>query len=153
MAAGGKGLLDRESGAVSERQLRYALRMAAFASPKGTLDCITAFGRTDIRGDGTVPTLVIHGDSDAIVPFEVSGQRSHELIVDSELVVIEGGPHRINTSHPQEFDEALIRPWDMARQGVRTPARRARLATGAAGPCNCVVDPPVVSDVWLGRMP
>jgi pimeloyl-ACP methyl ester carboxylesterase len=56
----------------------------------------------------TVPTLVIHGDSDAIVPFEVSGKRSHELIAGSELVVIENGPHGINASHPQEFNEALI---------------------------------------------
>ena len=74
--AGGKGLLDRESGEVSEQQRQYALRIAEFASPKGTLDCITAFGRTDFRVDVArvpVPTLVIHGDSDAIVPFEVSG--------------------------------------------------------------------------------
>jgi pimeloyl-ACP methyl ester carboxylesterase len=44
-------------------------------------------------------------------------------------------------------------PMGMARQGVRTPATRARRTTGAAGPRNCVVDPPVVSDVWFGRMP
>ena len=57
----------------------------------------------------TVPTLAIHGDSDAIVPFEVSGRRTHEAIPGSELVVIEGGPHGINTSHPGQFNEALIR--------------------------------------------
>ena len=60
---------------VSEAQRRYALEIAAFASPKGTLDCISAFARTDFRADLkkiTVPTLVIHGDQDAIVPFEVS---------------------------------------------------------------------------------
>ncbi len=109
--AGGKGLLDRKSGEVSEQQRQYALHIAEFASPKGTLDCITAFGRTDFRGDVaqvTVPTLVIHGDSDAIVPLEVSGRRAHELIPGSELVVIEGGPHGINTSHPEQFNEALI---------------------------------------------
>ncbi len=96
---------------VSEQQRQYALRIAEFASPKGTLDCITAFGRTDFRGDVakvTVPTLVIHGDSDAIVPFEVSGQRAHELIPNSELVLIEGGPHGVNLSHREEFNEALI---------------------------------------------
>ena len=41
--------------------------VASFASAKGTLDCINAFGRTDFRGDLAkidVPTLVIHGDSD-----------------------------------------------------------------------------------------
>ncbi|TFV89124.1 alpha/beta hydrolase [Blastococcus sp. CT_GayMR16] len=109
--AGGKGLLGSKSGEVSEQQRQYALRIAEFASPKGTLDCIAAFGRTDFRGDVakvTVPTLVIHGDSDAIVPFEVSGKRSHELIPDSELVVIEGGPHGINASHPEQFNSALV---------------------------------------------
>ena len=105
-SAGDRGLQ------VSEQQRQYALHIAEAASPKGTLDCITAFSRTDFRGDVagiTVPTLVVHGDSDAIVPLEVSGERSHELIPDSELVVIEGGPHGLNASHPEQFNEALIR--------------------------------------------
>ncbi len=96
---------------VSEQQREYAKAIAAFASPKGTLDCIAAFGRTDFRGDlekVTVPTLVIHGDSDAIVPFEVSGRRSAHALADSRLVVIQGGPHGLNASHPAEFNEALV---------------------------------------------
>ncbi|WP_326949235.1 alpha/beta hydrolase [Amycolatopsis sp. NBC_01307] len=96
---------------VSEDQRAYAQEIAAFASPKGTLDCIAAFGRTDFRADIAkigVPTLVIHGDADAIVPFEVSGKRSAESIEDSELVVIKGGPHAINASHAQEFNDALL---------------------------------------------
>ena len=108
---GGKGLLDSRSGSVSEPQRQYARHIAELASPKGTLDCITAFGRTDFRGDVArvaVPTLVIHGDSDAIVPFEVSGKRSAELIAGSELVVIEGGPHGINASHTEQFNAALL---------------------------------------------
>lgn len=104
-AAGDKGDL------VSSAQKAFARQIANVASPKGTLDCITAFGRTDFRGDVakmTVPTLVIHGDSDGVVPFEVSGKRSAELIEGAELVVIEGGPHGINASHPQEFNTALV---------------------------------------------
>jgi non-heme chloroperoxidase len=96
---------------VSEAQRVYARDIAAFASPKGTLDCVAAFGRTDFRGDLekiTVPVLVIHGDSDAIVPFEVSGKRSAESLKNSELVVLEGGPHAINASHVQQFNDALI---------------------------------------------
>ena len=106
---GGNSLL--KGPAVSEAQRQYALQIAAFASPKGTLDCIAAFGRTDFRPDVaavTVPTLVIHGDSDAIVPFEVSGKRSHEAIAGSELVVVEGGPHGVNASHPEQFNRALL---------------------------------------------
>jgi non-heme chloroperoxidase len=96
---------------VSEPQRIYARNIAAFASPKGTLDCIAAFSRTDFRGDlkkVTVPTLVIHGDSDAIVPFEVSGKRSHEAIKGSQLVVIKGGPHGVNASHAEAFNKALL---------------------------------------------
>jgi non-heme chloroperoxidase len=97
---------------VSEAQRKYACDIGAFASPKGTLDCITAFGRTDFRSDLqkiTVPTLVIHGDSDAIVPLEVSGKRSAQAIANSELVVIAGGPHGVNASHATEFNDALVR--------------------------------------------
>jgi len=55
-----------------------------------------------------VPTLVIHGDSDAVVPFEVSGKRSAELIPGAQLHVVEGGPHAINASHAEEFNRVLI---------------------------------------------
>ena len=96
---------------VSEPQREYARDIAAFASPKATLDCIDAFGRTDFRADlakVTVPTLVIHGDSDGVVPFEVSGKRSAETIPGSTLVVLEGAPHGCNVSHATEFNQALI---------------------------------------------
>lgn len=96
---------------VSEVQRVYARDIAAFASPKATLDCVNAFGATDFRPDlakFSIPTLVIHGDSDAIVPFEASGKRAHEAVDGSELVVIEGGPHAINASHVQQFNDALL---------------------------------------------
>jgi pimeloyl-ACP methyl ester carboxylesterase len=105
----GTGLLKKNL--VSEPFRLYMRDIAAYASPKGTLDCITAFGCTDFREDLTkvdVPTLVIHGDSDGIVPFEVSGQRSAEAIADSTLVVVKGGPHGFNVTHAAEFNQALL---------------------------------------------
>ena len=96
---------------VSESQRVYARNIAAFASPKGTLDCIGAFGRTDFRDDLTkikIPTLVLHGDSDAIVPFEVSGARTHKAIAGSRLSLIKGGPHGFNASHATEFNKSLL---------------------------------------------
>ena len=96
---------------ISEVQRTYNRDIAAFASPKGTLDCITAFGRTDFRRDLAkinVPTLIIHGDSDAIVPFEISGKRSHATIAGSQLALIKGGPHGLNATHPAEFNTALL---------------------------------------------
>ena len=96
---------------VSESQRVYARNIAAFASPKGTLDCIGAFARTDFRDDLTkikIPTLVLHGDSDAIVPFEVSGARTHKAIAGSRLSLIKGGPHGFNASHATEFNKSLL---------------------------------------------
>ena len=96
---------------ISEPSRLYHREIAEFASPKGTLDCIAAFSYTDFRDDLAkidVPTLVIHGDSDAIVPFEVSGRRSHEAIDDSSLVLIEGAPHGFNATHAEQFNRALL---------------------------------------------
>jgi non-heme chloroperoxidase len=96
---------------VSEPMRQYALAIAAAASPKGTLDCITAWARTDFRADVRavgLPTLVIHGDSDQIVPLEISGRRTNEMINGSELVVIEGGPHGVTSTHSAQFNSALL---------------------------------------------
>jgi len=96
---------------VSESFRLYSKQIASFASPKGTLDCIGAFSRTDFRADlekVDVPTLVLHGDADTIVPIEVSGARTHEMIENSELVVIEGAPHGFNATHAGAFNEALL---------------------------------------------
>lgn len=59
-------------------------------------ECIAAFSATDFRSDLAkvdVPTLVIHGDDDQIVPFEISGKLSAELVPGAELIVYEGGAH------------------------------------------------------------
>lgn len=85
--------------------------LAAPASTQAALDCIDAFSRTDFRDDLaqiTVPTLVIHGDSDGIVPIDVSGKRTAELVDGAELVIVEDGPHGINDSHTEKFNDALL---------------------------------------------
>lgn len=98
------------TGLVSEPQRQYNVNIAAAASPKGTLDCTTAFTTTDFRGDltaFTIPTLVIHGDSDAIVPFEISGRRTAETIPDSKLVLVPEAPHGLNVTHAETFNAEL----------------------------------------------
>lgn len=104
-AAGGRTDL------ISEAARLYHCDIAAFASPKGTLDCIAAFSYTDFRGDLAkmqLPTLILHGDADAIVPFEVSGKRAHDLVPGSKLVLLRGGPHGLNATHAEQFNRALL---------------------------------------------
>jgi non-heme chloroperoxidase len=95
---------------VTEEQRQEALEVCRQSDQEAALACMDAFATTDFRDDltkVTVPTLVIHGDSDATVPFEGSGKRTHEAIAGSRLVVIEGGPHGVNVSHALEFTNAV----------------------------------------------
>jgi pimeloyl-ACP methyl ester carboxylesterase len=96
---------------VSDAVVRYAWNIGAGASAKGTLDCIAAFGRTDFRKDlqaVRLPTLVLHGDADAIVPFEVSGKRTAASVPGARTVVVKDGPHGFNVSHAEAFNRALL---------------------------------------------
>lgn len=96
---------------VSEAQRREAVALCEQSAPHAALACMNSFGTTDFRDDltkVTVPTLVIHGDADAIVPFEGSGQRTHRTIAHSQLVTVSGAPHGLNVSHAQAFNEALL---------------------------------------------
>ncbi len=97
---------------VTEQQRQDALALCRQADKKAALACMESFGTTDFRDDLTkitVPTLVLHGDSDGIVPFEGSGQRTQTAIASSELHLIKGAPHGANVSHESEWNEALLR--------------------------------------------
>jgi non-heme chloroperoxidase len=99
------------TGLVSAPLRDYNAAIAAAGSPKGTFDCVTAFATTDFRDDlkvFTIPTLVIHGDSDAIVPFEFSGKRTAEAIADSKLVLVKDAPHGLNVTHAETFNAELL---------------------------------------------
>ena len=96
---------------VTESDRQAAIALCHQSSQTAALGCMEAFGTTDFRDDLSqiqVPVLVLHGDADAIVPLEGSGQRTHEAIPGSQLVVIEDAPHGLNTSHPDEFNAALL---------------------------------------------
>ncbi len=95
---------------VTEEQRQEALRLALQADVHGARECIASWVEdfTEDLARVRVPTLVIHGDADAIVPLEKSGQRTHEQVAGSELHVIADGPHGINVSHPEEFNRVLL---------------------------------------------
>jgi pimeloyl-ACP methyl ester carboxylesterase len=95
---------------VSEQAVQFSWNIASGASPKGTLDCVSAW-LTDFRKDLAridVPTLVVHGDADRIVPIEASGKRTHELVKGSRLLVVKDGPHGLNLTHAEQINRELL---------------------------------------------
>lgn len=102
---------DKLKDKVSSAQVHLNWSVAMQASRKATLDCVDAFGLTDFREDlksFDIPALIIHGDDDAVVPFEVSGQKAHKMIENAELTLIENGPHGLSFTHSDELNQALI---------------------------------------------
>ena len=96
---------------VTEAQRQEALALTRKADRKAALACMESFGTTDFREYLTkvdLPTLVIHGDGDGIVPLEGSGARTHAAVAGSRLHVVAGGPHGLNVSHAEEFNRALV---------------------------------------------
>ncbi len=81
------------------------------AGHRNAYESIAAFSATDFRGDLAkfdVPTLVIHGDDDQVVPFEVGGKASAALIKGAELRVYAGGPHGITDTHKEQLNNDLL---------------------------------------------
>jgi non-heme chloroperoxidase len=81
------------------------------AGHKNTYDSIAAFSATDFRADlkkFDVPTLVIHGDDDQIVPIDLSGKASAALIRNAELIVYPGAPHGITDTHKDRLNQDLL---------------------------------------------
>ena len=96
---------------VREEDRQEAIVLCRQADQHAALACLESFGTTDFREDLagiTVPTLVLHGDGDATVPFDGSGKRTHELVQGSQLVVLHDAPHGCNVSHRDEFNRALL---------------------------------------------
>ncbi len=96
---------------VSESQRREAVALCHQSAQHAALACMDSFATTDFRQDLqqiSVPTLVIHGGADAIVPIEGSGLRTHRAVLHSTLVRVSGAPHGLNPSHARAFNDALL---------------------------------------------
>jgi pimeloyl-ACP methyl ester carboxylesterase len=95
---------------VSDEVVQFSWNVGAGASPKGTLDCVQAW-LTDFRKDLAgidVPTLIIQGDADRILPIAATGRRLHETIKGSRYVEIKDGPHGIIWTHSEEVNRELL---------------------------------------------
>ena len=81
------------------------------ASFKGALDCIKAFSETDFTEDlkkFDVPTLILHGDDDQIVPIDAAGRSSAKLVKDNRLIVYPGAPHGLGNTHAEKLNADLL---------------------------------------------
>lgn len=95
---------------VSKEIVHASWNLAAGASATASLACVSTWIE-DFRRDlerVEVPTLVIHGDDDRIVPLAAAGQRTAKLIKGARLVVVEGGPHCISWTHAEEVNAELL---------------------------------------------
>jgi len=95
---------------ISDEAVRLSWNVAAEASPIGTIDCVQAW-LTDFRSDLAridVPTLVIHGDGDRILPLAATGKRTQEMVTGSRLAVVAGAPHGLNWTHAEEVNQELL---------------------------------------------
>ncbi len=95
---------------VSEEAVRANWNLAVTSSPVATAACVPTW-LTDFRKDLpriTVPSLVIHGDADRILPYAVTGQKLHAAVKGSQLVTIKDGSHGLPWSNAEEVNRALL---------------------------------------------
>jgi non-heme chloroperoxidase len=95
---------------VSERVLEDNWNVAAGASPTGTLACVDAW-LEDFRKDiphNTVPTLILHGDADRILPPDATARRQAKMIKGAKFVELPGGPHGVLWTHAERVNAELV---------------------------------------------
>jgi pimeloyl-ACP methyl ester carboxylesterase len=121
----GAGLLNFS---LSAEIQQWALMMALQGSARATLACVRAFSETDFRADllaMRVPTLVIHGDSDATVPIASSGRLTAALVRGAELKEYEGAPHALMYTEKDRLNNDLL-AFINARHAAMAPDVRLR---------------------------
>lgn len=95
---------------ISEQAVQASWNVAASASATASLACVPTW-HEDFRNDLTridVPTLVIHGDADRIVPIKASGEKTAKLVKGARLVAIKDGPHAVSWTHADEVNTELV---------------------------------------------
>ncbi|HZP23744.1 MAG TPA: alpha/beta hydrolase [Terriglobales bacterium] len=95
---------------VSEQAVQASWNVAASASATASFACVATW-HEDFRNDVAkidVPTLVIHGEADRIVPITAAGHRTAKLVKGARLVSIKEGPHCVAWTHPEEVNRALV---------------------------------------------
>jgi non-heme chloroperoxidase len=96
---------------ISDEAWDASFQVAAGSSAYATLACVQTW-LTDFRADLPkidVPVLVVQGTEDRILPIDATGRRLPDLLRDIHYIEIEGGPHNVGWTHPDEVNEALVK--------------------------------------------
>ncbi len=96
---------------LSTSLLEYYSALCTVASPRATLKCAESFSTTDFRDELSainVPTLIIHGDADRIVPIELTSKKAAESINDNTYIVYEGEPHGLFYTERDRLNADLL---------------------------------------------
>lgn len=102
---------NRPGAKVSAGAIEWFCIQGMMVGHKNALDCIKAFSETDFTGDLAkfdVPTLVVHGDDDQVVPIAAAGLASAKLVRGSTLKVYAGAPHGLTDTHKQQLNADLL---------------------------------------------
>lgn len=95
---------------ISEQAVQASWNVACIASPTASVACVPTW-HEDFRKDLShleVPTLVIHGEADRIVPLAAAGERTASLVKGARLAVIKDGPHAVTWTHSEEVNSQLV---------------------------------------------
>jgi non-heme chloroperoxidase len=95
----------------SRDTMRWSQSLAEMASPIATMKCIEAFSMTDFRQDLAsidVPTLIIHGKADKVVPYEASAKWASAMLPNAECRIYDDGPHALTFTHKDQLNTDLL---------------------------------------------
>lgn len=102
---------NREGAKISEGLRGNFVALGMQAGLKAVLDCIAAFSESEFTEDLAkfdVPTLIIHGDDDQIVPIDNTARRANTLVKSSELKVYKGGSHGLPSTEKDKINQDLL---------------------------------------------
>jgi non-heme chloroperoxidase len=111
---------------VSEQAVQASWNVAVGSSATATLACVSTW-YTDFRSDVArinIPTLVMHGDADRILPITAAGARTAKLIKGARFVVVEGGPHCITWTHTDIVNREILNFLGEGKSAAKSTAAR-----------------------------
>lgn len=102
---------NRPGAKVSQGMINWWCAQGMQAGHKNTYDCIKAFSETDFSEDlkkFNIPTLIVHGDDDQIVPIDAAGRAAAKLVKNSTLLVYAGAPHGLTDTHKDKLNADML---------------------------------------------